>query len=137
MKLLRRYQLDIIFLFFALITIVGVFFYLLKYLGADPHDYEWLVAGPLLVIYLVYLISIRNKISIADRRMMTGKSLTYWILLGITIVVGYQTPIGAKDYWSINLFFLIFTLLLADSYWDFKNINLKILTINKNKLDKI
>lgn len=137
MKLLRRYQLDIIFLFFAFIVIIGLFFYLLKYLGTDPHDYEWFLILPLILIYYFYLISIRNKISIKDRRQLTGKSIFYWLLLGIIIVLEYQNPIGAKDYWSVNLFFLIFTLLLADSYWDFREINLKKLTKFKNKLNKI
>ncbi len=137
MKLLRRYQLDIIFLFFALIVIVGLFFYLLRWLGADSHDYEWLVVLPLLLIYFFYLLSVRNKININDRRQLTGKSLIYWLMLGMTIVLEYQTPIGARDYWSVNLFFLIFTILLADSYWDFRNINLKNLTIYKNKWDKV
>ena len=118
MKLLRRYQLDIIFLFFALIVIVGLFFYLLEWFGVDPHDYEWFIALPLMVIYYFYLMSIRNKIDIADRRRLTGKSLIYWLMLGLTIILEYQTPISARDYWSVNLFFLIFTILLADSYWD-------------------
>ena len=137
MKLLRRYQLDIIFLFFALIILVGVFFYLLKYMGADPHNYEWFIAGPIIALYFFYLMSIRKKIKIEDRRKITGKSLTYWIVLGIIIVLSYRFPISAQDYWSINVFFIIFTLMLADSYWDFKKINLKILSVNKDNPDKV
>ena len=137
MKVLRRYQLDIIFLFFALITIVGLSFYGLKYLGTDPHDYEWFVAGPLITFYFFYLIKIRKMINIADRRQLTNKSLIYWIILGIGLFSSYSQPISAKEYWSVNLLFLIFTLMLADSYWDFKQINLRNLTISKKDLDKI
>jgi len=125
MKILRKYQLDIIFLFFALILIMWSYFYGLKYLGADPHDYEWLVAGPLLIFYIVYSLRLRDKIAINDRRSMTTKSLVYWILLGISLFSTYQTPIPAKDYWSLNSMFFVFTLLLADSYWDFKAISMK------------
>ena len=137
MRVLRRYQIDIIFLFVALITLVAITFFLLKYWGADPHDYEWFAIGPLILFYIVYLLSIRKKIHIMDRRQLTGKSLTYWLVLGITLVASYSSPITARAYWSINLFFIIFTLLLADSYWDFKNITMKNLVLNKKKLDKI
>lgn len=125
MKILRQYQLDIIFLFLAILLILWAFFYALKYLGADPHDYEWYVALPLTVFYLIYILRIRDKISIHDRRAMTTKSLIYWIVLGISLFTSYTTPIAAKDYWSLNVLYLIFTLLLADSYWDFKKMTLK------------
>jgi len=137
MKVLRRYQLDIIFLFFALITVVGLSFFALKYLGADPHNYEWIIAGPLILFYFLYLMKIRKLINIKDRRQITSKSLIYWIILGIGLFSGYSSPIGAKEYWSVNLLFLIFTLMLADSYWDFRTINIKKLTIYKKDLDKI
>lgn len=125
MKILRQYQLDIIFLFFALILIMWSYFYGLKYLGADPHDYEWLVAGPLLAFYIFYILRIRDQIALSDRRFMTTKSLVYWILLGVSLFSTYNTPISAKDYWSLNAIFFIFTIFLADSYWDFKSITMK------------
>lgn len=125
MKILRQYQLDIIFLFFALILIMWSYFYGLKYLGADPHDYEWIVAGPLLFFYITYILRIRGKITLSDRRSLTTKSLVYWIFLGVTLFTSYETPIPAKDYWSLNVMFLAFTILLADSYWDFQGITLK------------
>ncbi len=125
MQILRKYQLDIIFLFFALILIMWSYFYGLKYLGVDPHRYEWLVAGPLLFFYIVYIFKIRNQVAIVDRRNLTTKSLVYWIMLGVTLFSTYTTPIPAKDYWSLNALFFVFTLFLADSYWDFKSITLK------------
>jgi len=125
MRILRQYQLDIIFLFFAIIIILWSFFYGLKFLGADPHDYEWYAALPLLGFYLVYILKLRDKISIHDRRALTTKSLIYWILLGITTFSTYSTPIPASDYWSLNLLYIIFSVLLADSYWDFKKMTMK------------
>ncbi|EKD43676.1 MAG: hypothetical protein ACD_72C00176G0003 [uncultured bacterium] len=125
MKILRQYQLDIIFLFFAIVLILWAFFYGLKYLGADPHDYEWFVALPLMFFYLVYISHIRDKISLSDRRALTTKSLVYWILFGVSLFETYTTPIPAKDYWSLNALYLIFSILLADSYWDFKSITMK------------
>lgn len=122
MKILRQYQLDIIFLFFALMCIIWAYFYALKYLGADPHDYQWYVAGPLIIFYVIYLSKIRKQINIADRRAVTGKSLIYWIIFGVTLFATYQTPISAREYWSIELFFIVFSILLSDSYWDFKKI---------------
>lgn len=125
MKILRQYQLEIIFLFLAILLILWSFFYILKYLGADPHDYEWYVALPLIGFYLIYTLRIRDRISISDRRALTAKSMIYWILLGISLFSSYQSPISARDYWSFNLLYLIFTLFLADSYWDFKKITMK------------
>lgn len=125
MQILRKYQLDIIFLFFALILIMWSYFYGLNYFGVDPHRYEWFVAGPLLFFFIFYIYKIRNQIAIVDRRSLTTKSLVYWILLGVSLFSTYTTPIPAGDYWSINVLFFAFTLFLADSYWDFKSITLK------------
>lgn len=125
MLLLRKYQLDIIFLYFALMLIVGVCFYLLEFWGADPHEYEWLITAPLLIFYFVVLGKIRDEIQISDRRNMTAKSLLYWIVLGIILVASYSSPISATEFWSINALFIAFTLFLADSFWDFKKLTLK------------
>lgn len=125
MRILRKYQLDIIFLFFAFILIMWSYFYGLKYLGVDPHRYEWFVATPLLLFYTFYIYKIRNKIALIDRRSLTTKSLVYWILLGVSLFSTYTTPIPATDYWSLNALFFIFTIFLADSYWDFTSITLK------------
>lgn len=125
MKILRQYQLDIIFLFLAILFLLWAFFYALKYMGADPHDYEWYVSLPLIAFYLAYMLKIRDKISISDRRAITTKSMIYWIALGISLFTSYTTPIAAKDYWSLNVLYLIFTLLLADSYWDFKKMTMR------------
>jgi len=125
MHILRKYQLDIIFLFFALLLLTWTMFYFLKYFGVDPHDYEWYVVGPILAFYIVGLVSIRGTISLSDRRYLTGKSLAYWIALGVILFASYETPVAASDYWSINALFLVFTIFLADSYWDFKAIGLK------------
>lgn len=125
MRILRQYQLDIIFLFFAFILILWSYFYGLKYLGADPHDFEWIVSAPLIIIYVAYLNYLRNKIDIKSRRKATSKTMIYWIALGISIVLTYSTPVAARDYWSFRIFYILFTLFLADSYWDFKAITLK------------
>ena len=125
MRLLRKYQLDIIFLFFALAAIVWVAFFELNYSGTDPHNYEWLVVGPLIILYSAYILQIRGKINISERRKPTGKSLVYWIILGILLFSGYIEPISVREYLSINIFFIVFTLFLADSYWDFKKLTVK------------
>ncbi|MFH2018368.1 MAG: hypothetical protein ABII98_00050 [bacterium] len=125
MLLLRRYQLDIIFFFFALQIFLWLFLFFLETFGVNPHKYEWIVAGPIIAIYIAYLLKIRGSIKISDRRKITARSLFYWIVLGIILFATYSTPVPAKDYLSINVLFIIFTVLLADSYWDFKKISLK------------
>lgn len=125
MKILRKYQLDIIFLFFALLIFIGLLFFGLSYFGEDPHNFEWYTAGPLVVLYFAYIWEIRNKINISERRRLTGKTIVYWIALGIILFTNFSSPISAKEYLTVNTLFIIFTLLLADSYWDFKKITLK------------
>lgn len=131
MRILRKYQLDIIFLFFAFLILIWVGFYIIKNTGVDPHDYEWPLAGPFIIFYGMYLMAVRNKIKIDDRRAHTTKSMIYWIALGIMLVMSYSTPIEARDYWSVNILFVIFTLFLADSYWDFRKITMKSLKDKK------
>ncbi len=125
MKVLRHYQIDIIFYFIVVFVLTSGSFYLLAESGIEVYRYEWLVAGPLLGIYLYHLWNIRSKINLSERRRLTGRSLFYWTLLGIGIFAGYNTPLSASDYWSLNVLYLIFTLFLADSYWDFESLNLK------------
>lgn len=125
MKLLRKYQLDIIFLFFAFTVIISTFFYYVKYFSADPHTYEWYIAGPIIVLYFVWMLKIRSGIKLFERRQSTGKSLAYWIALGIIIFASYEMPLSVNEYWSLNVFFLVFTLLLADSFWDFRKLTIK------------
>lgn len=125
MKILRQYQLDIIFLFFAFILIIWSYFYGLEYLGADPHNFEWLVSLPLIAIYFFYLFHLRSRIELSSRRKATAKTMVYWIALGVSLFLTYSTPVAARDFWSIRVFFIIFTLFLADSYWDFSKTTLK------------
>ena len=125
MLILRKYQLDIIFLFFALLIIIGLIFYGLSYFGEDPPNFPWYTAGPLVVLYFAYVWEIRNKINIAERRKLTGKTMVYWIALGIILFTNFSAPISAREYLTVNILFIVFTLLLADSYWDFKKITLK------------
>ena len=125
MKILRKYQLDIIFLFFALFIFIGLLFYGLSSFGEDPHNFQWFTAAPLIVLYFAYIWEIRSKINISERRRITGKTLVYWIILGITLFANFNGPISAREYLTVDILFIIFTLLLADSYWDFKKITLK------------
>ena len=125
MLVLRKYQLDIIFLFFALFIIIGLLFFGLASFGKDPHNFQWYTAGPLIFLYLAYVWEIRNKINISERRNITGKTLVYWIALGIIIFTNFSDPISVREYITVDILFIVFTLLLADSYWDFKKITLK------------
>ena len=125
MRILRKYQLDIIFLFFSFLIFIWLFLLGLEYFDADPRQYEWYIAAPFLILYVVSLLKIRERINISDRRAPTGKTMIYWMALGITIIASYSSPLPAADFLTIDILFLAFTLFLADSYWDFKKITLK------------
>jgi hypothetical protein len=124
MKILRKYQLDIIFLFFALLVIIALIFYGLSAFGEDPHKFEYYTAGPLIALYFAYVLEMRNKINISERRKLTNKTLFYWIALGIIIFSNFNSPISVKQYLTVKIFFIIFTIFLADSYWDFRKITI-------------
>lgn len=124
MLFLRKYQLDIIFLFFALLIILNLFFYGLKFFGADPRLFEWYLGGPLIIFYAIYLWTIRQKINLKDRRALTGKTIFYWLAFCLGILISTDGPMPAGEYWTVRILFIAFTLLLADSYWDFKKLSL-------------
>lgn len=135
MLVLRKYQLDIIFLFFALIIILALIFYGLNYFGKDPHDFEWYTAGPLIFLYFAYLWKIRSKINISERRKLTSKTMIYWIALGIILFTNFNSPISLREYLTVKIMFIVFTLLLADSYWDFKKITITSFRDKKEYMD--
>lgn len=125
MLILRKYQLDIIFLFAALLIFIMLFFYFISYFGEDPHKFEPLVAGPLIILYAAYMWELRSKIRLSERRSLTSRSLVLWIILGISLFIVFDKPVPAKEYLSLNILFALFTVFLADSYWDFKKISIK------------
>jgi hypothetical protein len=125
MKILRAYQLDIIFLYFALLTFLGIALFILEETGVDAHVFEWYAAAPILVFYIWRIWKKRASIQLSQRRALTSKTLCYWLSLGATLFLGSTYSIPVTEYASIYLFFAIFTVLLADSYWDFKKISLK------------
>ena len=133
MKILRHYQLDIIFYFLLTLLLTWGSFYLLEQSGRDPHDYEWYIAGPILIAYGLWLWRVRGLINLSERRRLTGRTFIYWILLGIAMFASYITPLPASEYWSLNILYILFTLLLADSYWDFRALQLKNIFKRENK----
>ncbi len=113
MLLLRKYQLDIIFLFFGISSIAWTVFYFIQYFGKDPHDYEWYITGPLLAIYALALWRVREKINRHDRRALTGRTLFYWVVLGLALFLSSATPRPPPAEWGIELLFIIFTVFFS------------------------
>ncbi len=125
MQILRKYQLDIIFLFLVLAAIDAITLSSLKFIDQDFHQLEWIITLPLMLLFVVWLSNIRAKIQLSERRRLTGKTLFYWIVLGIIIFINSSTPVSVRNFESTKIFFIIFTLFLADSYWDFKKLTIK------------
>lgn len=132
MRLLRQYQLEMVGGAIVVGIILWTSFYLLSYFGSDPRRYEWLISAPFLILYATYFLRLRNKISLADRRRLTTWSLIKWVALGIVLVLTTSTPISAREYASLKLLYIAFTIFLADSYFDFRNITLKSLSKKDN-----
>lgn len=132
MRLLRQYQLEMVGGAIVVGIILWTSFYLLSYFGSDPRRYEWPISAPFLILYATYFLRLRNKISLADRRRLTTWSLIKWVALGIVLVLTTSTPISAREYASLKLLYIAFTIFLADSYFDFRNITLKSLSKKDN-----
>jgi hypothetical protein len=124
MRLLRHYQLDIIFLFFALVTILWLSLFTLARNGISPERFEWAIGAPMIIFYIVYLFRIRRNIPRKDGRRITPKTLLYWIALGVVLFGSYATPLPATHFWPLDRLFIVFTLFLADSYWDFRKLTI-------------
>ncbi len=132
MVLLRKYQLEIVFLFFGLTGILWSVLSLLNLQGLDAHKFEWYVALPALIFYIVMLLKIRKRIKHQEHRALTGRSLAYWLALGVVLFASYDTPLSVLDYWSLEIMFILFTIFLADSYWDFRNLTFRGIFSKKN-----
>ncbi len=117
---LHRYQLEVVLLF-----IVGLFLYLpyigvLTIYGLDTHEWQWYFFWIWLIGYSMYSLYCRSQIPRSEAIDPTHRPLMHWILLGITLFVIHLQPINTAYFESLDLMFGVFSLFLADSYWDFK-----------------
>jgi hypothetical protein len=115
----HRYQLEVIFLF-----AFGLLLFLPFYLALDEFDinmqtWQWVFFCPWMLFYIIYSLSMRKKITPEERVNPLKRPIAHWVLLGLTIVSFQMQPQNLTHIYSLDLMFFIFSLFLADSYWDF------------------
>ena len=88
-------------------------------LGIDYAWIHWAVAIALLFFALWLILPLRDEIFKVERRQVTGWTFLLWIIFAVVLI---KWRLMEKDILGTgDLFFLAFTILLADSYWDFKD----------------
>ncbi|MDP2693210.1 MAG: hypothetical protein Q8O88_06285 [bacterium] len=117
-----KYQLEIIFLY-----AFGVFLFLPYYLILDEFNlnklaYQWFFFIPFILFYSTYSLVTRSKIP-SDKKIAPEKRhILYWVLFGLAVVLAQMQATTVDRLVALDLSFLVFSLFLADSYWDFKKI---------------
>jgi hypothetical protein len=81
--------------------------------------YQWYFTLPWTALYMYMGLKFREKIPKGERISPLKRPIVHWILLGIAIIAYQLEPVNLMRYYSFDFTFIIFTLFLADSYWDF------------------
>ena len=120
----HRYQLEVIFLF-----VFGFFLYipyqiLLEELGLDLIVWQWYFFWPWMIFYIFYSLNTRKKIPPEEQTSPLKRPIGHWVLLGISLIALHEQTPSPEILQSLDLMFGIFSLFLADSYWDFKTLRL-------------
>ncbi|MBU2542800.1 hypothetical protein KJ785_04550 [Patescibacteria group bacterium] len=118
----HHYQIAVIFLF-----VFGIFLFVPYYLVIDEfnlnmNDYQWYFFIPFLIFFTVYCLKERSKIKPEERVNPMKRPIGHWILLGITLIAFHIKPQDnyLEKIQALDISFAIFSLFLADGYWDFK-----------------
>ena len=120
----HQYQLEIIFLY-----VVGIFLFIPYYLILEEFqlnklEYQWYFFWPFMIFYSVYSLYTRNKITDEEKVNPRKRHMLHWVLIGLIIIFIQTQPTNLARMQSLDLSFLIFSLFLADSYWNFKKMEL-------------
>lgn len=118
----HKYQLEVVLLF-----VFGFFLYipyhlLMEELGLELTVWQWYFFWPWMTFYALYTFNTRRKIKARERINPLKRPIGHWVLLGIALTALHLQPGDLEQLQSLDLMFAVFSLFLADSYWDFTNI---------------
>lgn len=120
---LHHYQLGVIFSF-----VLGMFFYIVYLVFLENYNLEemrwgWYYIIPWALIYIIYCLHLRNKTTGEDRISPLNRPIAHWVILGISLI--YFNVVNINEFQSLhpsfNSAFILLSLFMADSYWDFTN----------------
>ncbi len=116
----QRYQLEVIFLFVAGFFLLFPYYMAIEMLRLDTSMWQWVFFIPWMGFYIWYSLRTRNSVPANERQKPLKRAIGHWVLLGLAILLLHLQPRSLKDLYSFDLGFFIFSLFLADSYWDFR-----------------
>ncbi len=117
----HRYQLEVIFLFvFGFFLFIPYHIFLEEY-GLPTIIWQWYFFWPWMIFYIIYSLRTRRTITRKEAAPPLKRPIGHWILLGLSLIAFHERA-AAETLQSLDLMFGIFSLFLADSYWDFQTI---------------
>ena len=117
----HRYQLMVVFLFILGLFLFIPYIIVIERNHLDIVAWGWLFAIPWMLAYSKICLRVRSKIGKGERVSPLKRPIGHWVLLGIMIVyMNVLKPFDFKKiYPAIDATFVVFSLFMADSYWDF------------------
>ena len=123
----HHYQMSVILTYILSFLLFVPFYFILDDKGVDKNIWQWLFFIPWLIVYTFYNLKQRTKIKNNERTKPLKRPILHWVILGLAIIFLLSQPINLSGRLiTLDYSFIIFTLFVADGYWDFKNGDLKI-----------
>jgi hypothetical protein len=116
----HRYQLEVIFLFVAGLLLFLAYYSLLLYTGLDIDTWQWYFFWPWMALYVGFALTVRGSIPAHEAVNPLYRPIMHWVLLGLGILAFHVNTNETVQLPSLDIAFVVFTLLMADAYWDFK-----------------
>ncbi len=118
---LHKYQLVIVLMFICgFILLFPYYVFLLQY-KLEIAQWQWYFLIPWSLIFIVYGLYARSKIPRRAFSNIKKHHILHWIVLGLLLLLfQISLPTNMERMYGLNIVFYIFTIFLADSYWDIK-----------------
>lgn len=115
----QKYQLEVILLFVFGFFLYIPYFIVMEEFGLEKQVWQWYFFWPWAALYIGYSFFTRRRIRPDERVSPLKRPVGHWALLGITLIAFHLQPGNLEHLQSIDLMFAVFSIFLADSYWDF------------------
>ncbi len=117
----HKYQLEVILLFVAGFFLFFPYYYLVEDVyQLNMEALQWYFFIPWITFYVFVSLRTRAKVTTREYIPARKRHTGYWILLGIALVWLQIENIALTPLYSLDIMYIVFSLFLADSYWDFR-----------------
>lgn len=119
----HHYQFTVVLLFVFSVFLFVPYYFIMEEFELDMQEWQWYFFLPLMLFYSIYCLKQRGKILPEERVEPIKRPIAHWALLGITILAYQLQPQEnqLEKLAALNFAFIIFSIFLSDSYWDFRN----------------